>query len=134
MKKLPNKCSSLAFAFYMATIIAFMMCVLLTAINTGVDGHFLRRVLGTYVVAMPVAFTCVVFVRPLVLFLVAMTVDANSESESEQNRGHLRSFQAALGVGRCVGYQRLKFRTSCPLSTAHRTCSRWLAPRRDQRA
>ncbi|MGD9730254.1 MAG: DUF2798 domain-containing protein [Hydrogenophaga sp.] len=84
MKKLPNKCSSLAFAFYMATIIAFMMCVLLTAINTGVDGHFLRRVLGTYVVAMPVAFACVVLVRPLVLFLVAMTVDANRESTRAQ--------------------------------------------------
>ena len=74
--KLPNKFSALAFAFYMATIIAFMMCLVLTAKNTGVDGHFLARVLEAYVVAMPVAFICVVFVRPLVLRLVAMTVDA----------------------------------------------------------
>ncbi|UCU94959.1 DUF2798 domain-containing protein [Hydrogenophaga taeniospiralis] len=74
--KLPNKFSALAFAFYMAAIIAFMMCLVLTAINTGVDGHFLSRVLSAYVVAMPVAFTCVVLVRPLVLRLVAMTVDA----------------------------------------------------------
>lgn len=73
--KLPNRFSSLAFAFYMATIIAFMMSVVLTAINTGIDGHFLARVLKAYVVAMPVAFTCVVFVRPLVLRLVAMTVE-----------------------------------------------------------
>ena len=66
----------MAFAFYMAVIIAFMMCLVLTAINTGVEGHFFARVLNAYVIAMPVAFTCVVFVRPLVLRLVAMTVEA----------------------------------------------------------
>jgi len=74
MRKLPYKFSSLAFAFYMATIIAFMMCLLLTAINTGVDTQFIQRVLSTYVIAMPVAFACVVLVRPLVLYLVSKTV------------------------------------------------------------
>lgn len=74
MRKLPYKFSSLAFAFYMATIIAFMMCLLLTAINTGIDARFIQRVLGTYVIAMPVAFACVILVRPLVLYLVSKTV------------------------------------------------------------
>ena len=69
----------MAFAFYMATIIAFLMCLVLTAINTGIDAHFLLRALKAYVVAMPVAFVCVVFVRPLVLRLVAMTVEAFPE-------------------------------------------------------
>ena len=72
--ELPYKFSSLAFAFYMATIIAFMMCLLLTAINTGVDTRFIQRVLSTYVIAMPVAFACVTLVRPLVLYLVSKTV------------------------------------------------------------
>ncbi len=78
MRKLPYKFSSLAFAFYMATIIAFMMCLLLTAINTGVDTRFIQRVLSTYVIAMPVAFACVVLVRPLVLYLVSKTVATNA--------------------------------------------------------
>jgi len=78
MRKLPCKFSSLAFAFYMATIIAFMMCLLLTAINTGVDTQFIQRVLSTYVIAMPVAFACVVLVRPLVLYLVSKTVATNA--------------------------------------------------------
>lgn len=65
----------MAFAFYMATIIAFMMCLLLTAINTGFDANYLHRVLHTYVIAMPVAFASVILVRPLVLYLVAKTVD-----------------------------------------------------------
>lgn len=75
MKKLPNRYSTTAFAFYMATIIAFMMCLLLTAINTGLDAYYLQRVLHTYVIAMPVAFVCVIMVRPLVMYLVAKTVD-----------------------------------------------------------
>ena len=78
MRKLPYKFSSLAFAFYMATISAFMMCLLLTAINTGVDTQFIQRVLSTYVIAMPVAFACVVLVRPLVLYLVSKTVATNA--------------------------------------------------------
>lgn len=72
--KLPGRFSALAFAFYMATIIAFMMCLLLTAINTGVDGQFFARVLKAYAIAMPVAFLCVVFVRPVAMFLVSKTV------------------------------------------------------------
>lgn len=58
----------------MATIIAFMMCLLLTAINTGVNANYLHRVLQTYVIAMPVAFASVILVRPLVLYLVSKTV------------------------------------------------------------
>lgn len=80
MKKLPNKYSAMAFAFYMATIIAFMMCLLLTAINTGFDANYLRRVLHTYMIAMPVAFASVILVRPVVMYLVSKTVD------SSQNR------------------------------------------------
>ena len=79
--KLPYRFGSLVFAFYMATIIAFMMCLVLTAINTVIDDHFMAKVLKAYVVAMPVAFTCVVFVRPLVQRLVAMSVEASVENK-----------------------------------------------------
>lgn len=74
--KLPHKFSSIAFAVYMAGIIAFVMSAVLTAINTGMAAGFLSRVLHAYAVAFPVAFTCVVIFRPLVVFLVKKTVQA----------------------------------------------------------
>lgn len=74
--KLPHKLTGIAFAAYMAGIIAFVMSAVLTAINTGMGSGFLARVLHAYAVALPVAFTCVVIFRPLVVFLVKKTVHA----------------------------------------------------------
>ena len=42
--------------------------------NSGLGADYLRRVMQTYVLAMPVAFVCVMVVRPLVGRLVAATV------------------------------------------------------------
>lgn len=72
--KLPHKLTSIAFAAYMAGIIAFVMSAVLTAINTGMGAGFLWRTLHAYAVAFPVAFTCVVVLRPVVVFLVKKTV------------------------------------------------------------
>ena len=74
--KLPHKLTGIAFAAYMAGIIAFVMSAVSTAINSGTGTGFLWRVLHAYAVAFPVAFTCVVIFRPLVVFLVKKTVQA----------------------------------------------------------
>ena len=78
MQRLPNQFSSLAFAFYMSFIIAFIMSLVLTMVNSGVDSSFLLRALKAYTVAMPVAFVCVIVVRPIVVRLVLLTVEADA--------------------------------------------------------
>ncbi|QHE77734.1 DUF2798 domain-containing protein [Hydrogenophaga sp. PBL-H3] len=72
--KLPHKFAGFAFAAYMAGIIAFVMSAVLTAINTGLGNGFVLRVFQAYAVAFPVAFTCVVIFRPVVVFLMGKTV------------------------------------------------------------
>ena len=44
-------------------------------INTGLGAGYLQRVLRSYMFAMPVAFCCVMLVRPLVGRMVAATVE-----------------------------------------------------------
>lgn len=73
--KLPHRLAGVAFAAYMAGIIAFVVSAVLTAINTGLGHDYLLRVFRAYAVAFPVAFTCVVIFRPLVVFLVGKTVE-----------------------------------------------------------
>ena len=72
--KLPTYLAPYAFAFYMAGIMAFLMCCVIVAANGGFGNDYLLRVLHSYVLAMPVAFVCVVFVRPVVMRLVSLTV------------------------------------------------------------
>ncbi len=74
--KLPHKLTNIAFAAYMAGIIAFVVSAALAAINTGIGAGFLSRVLNAYAIAFPVAFTSVVIFRPVVVFLVKKTVHA----------------------------------------------------------
>ncbi|MFZ6747737.1 DUF2798 domain-containing protein [Undibacterium sp. Ren11W] len=72
--KLPARYTPQVFAFYMAAIMAFLMSTVIVAANGGIKEDFLARVLNAYKLAMPVAFCCVLLVRPLVMKLVAMTV------------------------------------------------------------
>jgi hypothetical protein len=58
----------------MATIMAFLMSLVITAANSGIDNDYLSNVLHAYKLAMPVAFLCILVVRPIVIKLVAMTV------------------------------------------------------------
>lgn len=69
-----KKYTPFVFAFYMAGIMAFLMSAVLVAVNTGVGGNYVVRVLGAYLVAFPIAFCCVIFVRPLVVRLVEWTM------------------------------------------------------------
>jgi hypothetical protein len=72
--KFGHRATPYVFAFFMAGIMAMLMCLVITAAHAGVDKAYLGRVLEAYLLAMPVAFCCVLVVRPLVLRLVALTV------------------------------------------------------------
>lgn len=72
---LPRRLAPVVFAFYMASIMAFLMTLVITLINEGMGPGFMGRVLHAYVLAMPVAFVCVLIVRPLVVRLVALTIE-----------------------------------------------------------
>ncbi|WEX78339.1 DUF2798 domain-containing protein [Sinorhizobium numidicum] len=71
-RKLPPQAVPVVFAFFMSAIMAFLMCCVIVASNSGVDAGYPARVVSAYALAMPVAFVCVLLVRPLVLRLVAM--------------------------------------------------------------
>lgn len=73
-RKLPHRFFGVAFAFYMAGIMALLMSFVITAMNQGITEGYVLAALNAYKVAMPVAFVCVLTVRPLVFKLVEMTV------------------------------------------------------------
>jgi len=73
-RKLHRRFAPIVFAFYMSAIMAFLMCCAIVGANSGLVADYLRRVIQAYVLAMPVAFVCVMVVRPLVGKLVAATV------------------------------------------------------------
>lgn len=72
--KLPAKAAPVAFAFFMSGIMAMLMCLVITAANRGLSDGYLQAVLQAYSLAMPVAFVCVMAVRPVVMALVKLTV------------------------------------------------------------
>ena len=74
--KIPKRFTPFAIAFYMSSIMAFLMCSVITAVNRGVAEGYWLSVLKAYSLGMPIAFCCVLLVRPLVLKLVALTVEA----------------------------------------------------------
>ncbi len=58
----------------MSGIMAFLICMVVTAANRGFSDHYFLQVINAYKLAMPVAFICVMIVRPLVVKLVSWTV------------------------------------------------------------
>lgn len=75
--RIPKQATAYVFALYMATIMAFLMCLVITLAEFGLDGHYMENVMNAYRVAMPSAFICVLIVRPMVARLVAWTVHAD---------------------------------------------------------
>lgn len=73
-RKLGVRATPYVFAFYMSAIMAMLMCFVITAANSGINEHYLGNVLKAYQLAMPVAFACVLVVRPIVIRLVSWTV------------------------------------------------------------
>jgi hypothetical protein len=74
--KLPKRLTPYVFAFYMSAIMALLMCAVIVASHGALDATYVARVLHAYALAMPVAFVCVILVRPVVMRLVAATVQA----------------------------------------------------------
>lgn len=74
LRRLHKRFTPLVFAFYMAGIMAFLMSAVIVAAGSGLGADYPWRVLRAYALAMPVAFICVMGVRPLVMRLVAITV------------------------------------------------------------
>ena len=66
----------------MAMIMAFLMCCTIVALQNGVGTGYWSTVLTTYLLVMPLAFLCVLIVRPLVMRLVALTVNMESVGEN----------------------------------------------------
>lgn len=74
-RKFPKKYTPYVFAFFMAGIMAFLMSMVIVAANSGLHTGYALRVLHAYALAMPVAFCCVLIVRPVVMHLVARLVE-----------------------------------------------------------
>lgn len=74
LPRLHKRFTPLVFAFYMAGIMALLMSAVIVAAGSGLGGDYHWRVLRAYALAMPVAFFCVMLVRPVVMRLVALTV------------------------------------------------------------
>lgn len=75
--KLPKRFTPVVFAFYMSAMMALLMCIVIVAINTGISGNYLYRVLKAYALAMPIAFLVLQVVRPVVSKLVEATVSTS---------------------------------------------------------
>lgn len=73
-RKLSARATPYVFALYMASIMAFLMSFVITAANSGINANYLSNSLHAYTLAMPVAFLCILVVRPIVLKLVSLTV------------------------------------------------------------
>lgn len=78
LPKIPARYTPVAFAFYMAGIMALLMSFVIVAINGGIGHHYIASVFHAYSMAMPVAFCCVMLVRPVVVKLVALTVEPHA--------------------------------------------------------
>lgn len=74
IRKLPQRYTPIVFAFFMSAIMALLMCLVITAASSGLRGDYVERVMHAYKLAMPVAFVCVLAVRPLVIRLVTLCV------------------------------------------------------------
>ncbi|GGX79655.1 DUF2798 domain-containing protein [Massilia dura] len=72
--RLPKSLGPYVFALYMATIMSFLMCLIITWTEFGFGGDYFGKVMNAYRVAMPAAFLCILVVRPLVGRLVTWSV------------------------------------------------------------
>jgi hypothetical protein len=73
-RRIPKRFTPFVFAFFMAGIMAFLMSMVIVGANSGVHSGYLLRVVHAYALAMPVAFFCVLIVRPVVMHLVSALV------------------------------------------------------------
>lgn len=72
--RFPKWATPYIFALYMATIMAFLMSLVITVADFGINDDYMKNVKNAYRVAMPSAFFCILVIRPIVARLVAWTV------------------------------------------------------------
>lgn len=75
--RLPVRSAPYIFALYMATIMAFLMSLVITFAEFGMGPHYMANVMNAYQVAMPAALFCILVVRPVVIRLVGLTVQGH---------------------------------------------------------
>lgn len=75
--RLPVRSAPYIFVLYMATIMAFLMSLVITFAEFGMGPHYMANVMNAYQVAMPAAFFCILVVRPVVIRLVGLTVQGH---------------------------------------------------------
>ena len=75
--RLPVPSAPYIFALYMASIMAFLMSLVITFAEFGMGPHYMANVMNAYQVAMPAAFFCILVVRPVVIRLVGLTVQGH---------------------------------------------------------
>ena len=75
MKKLPKKYAGVLFSFYASAIMVLIVSGVLVALNTGVDAGYALRLAKAYLITWPVAFASLLAVRPLVVRLVAASIE-----------------------------------------------------------
>lgn len=78
--KIPARFTPIVIIFYSTSIMAMLMSTVITIANNGIHQDFLERVISAYSLAMPCAFTCALFVRPVVARLATLTIDQGSHS------------------------------------------------------
>ncbi len=75
MTKLPKKYAGVLFSFYASAIMVLIVSGVLVALNTGLGAGYALRLTKAYLITWPVAFASLLAVRPLVVKLVAASVD-----------------------------------------------------------
>ena len=75
MTKLPKKYAGVLFSFYASAIMVLIVSGVLVALNTGLGAGYALRLATAYLITWPVAFASLLAVRPLVVRLVAASVD-----------------------------------------------------------
>lgn len=79
-RKLPAQLTQVVFAFYMSAIMSVLMCTVVTVVNRGFSMELPVQVAQAYMLAFPIAFCCVLMVRPVVTLLVRHTVQPNTQA------------------------------------------------------
>jgi len=75
IRRFPARYTPIVFAFFMSAIMALLMCFVITAASNGLNNDYLPKVMHAYTLAMPVAFVCILIVRPVVIKLVGLCVN-----------------------------------------------------------
>lgn len=80
--KLPARLTTVVFAFYMSAIMTVLMSTVVTVVNKGITIELPGQIFQAYIMAAPIAFCCVLMVRPVVSFLVSRTVSTEAPAQA----------------------------------------------------